>query len=292
MTPETRAIRLIEVPYQLGNHLYNEGNGPPRILQAGAVAALEAAGRPVEKVTIRLPDDVVNHPATSEVGRVFATARLLAMMTRDTVLAGQTPVVLSGGCTSCWGTISGIGATGTGIVWLDAHGDLNTPSTSPGGFLDGMALGTATGRGWETVCRTIPGYGPVPLDRVLLVGVHQLDPPEEELLTREPVLRSNGTELQDVAAKVGELAGRLGVGGGVYLHIDLDVLDTSVGKANAYSAPGGLTTRQVVEVIEAVGSSTTIRAAALTALNPNDDLSGGIADAAVEILGAIGRAVA
>ena len=284
-------IRLIEVPYQLGNHLYNEGNGPPRILQAGAVAALEAAGQTVDKVTLRLPDDVVNHPATSEVGRVFATARLLAVMTRDAVLAGQTPVILAGGCTSCWGTISGIGTAGTGIVWLDAHGDLNSPSTSPGGFLDGMALGTAVGTSWEVVCRTIPGYGPVGLDRVLLVGAHQLDPSEEELLAREPVLRSDGTEPEELAKQAGELAARLGDGGGVYLHVDLDVLDTSVGKANVYASAGGLTTKQVVDGIEAIGRVLPIRAAALTALNPEDDLSGGIADAAVEILGAIGRTV-
>ena len=282
-------VLLIDVPYHLGNHRWNVGNGPAAILAAGAEAALAEAGARVERSTLELPAAVTDHPATSEVGRVFALARLLAVQVRSAVLRGQVPVTLAGDCTCCLGALAGVGATGTGVVWLDTHGDLNTPETTTSGFLAGMPLAAATGRGWQGMCRSLPGYGPVPLEHVVLVGVRSLDPPEAELIAKERVLQATGQDANELETQLRELTGRIRPGGGFYLHIDLDVLDTSVGTASIFSEPGGLQTEQVVAAVEAVGRVAPIRAVSLTAYDPAADPEGGIAAAAVEIMRAVGR---
>lgn len=287
----TQDVLLIDVPYHLGNHRWNVGNGPEAILTAGAETALAEAGARVERATLELPAAVTDHPATSEVGRVFALARLLAVQIRSASLRGQIPVMLAGDCTCCLGALAGIGATGTGVVWLDTHGDLNTPDTTTSGFLAGMPLAAATGRGWQGMCRTLPGYGVVPLERVLLVGVRSLDPPEAELITKEKVLQATGQDAGELQHELERLAHRIRPGGGLYLHIDLDVLDTSVGTASIFSEPGGLLTAQVVAAVEAAGRVAPIRAVSLTAYDPAADPDGGVANAAVEILRAVGRAL-
>ena len=80
------------------------------------------------------------------------------------------------------GTLGGLGTGPTGVRWFDAHGDFNTPESTLGGFLDGMALAIATGRCWIGLAATVPGFTPVAEENVVLVGARDLDPAEGELL--------------------------------------------------------------------------------------------------------------
>ena len=111
------------------------------------------------------------------------------------------------------------------IVWLDAHGDFNTPETTPSGFLGGMCLAAACGR-WDA---GLGDYAAVDPARVVMTGVRDLDGGERVELER---------------AGVGTRAARRGSpgaleGDAVYVHLDLDVLDPSVFPAQ-FPAPGGL----------------------------------------------------
>ena len=125
------------------------------------------------------------------------------------------PLVLGGCCCSHVGAVEGLAARHDklGVVWFDAHGDLNTPETSPSGNAWGMPL------------RMIVDGGAVPAERVALIGARNLDPPEEEFLQTSGIRRNAEDALSDVDC--------------VYVAFDLDVLDPIDAQA-FMPEPGGL----------------------------------------------------
>jgi arginase len=156
---------------------------------------------------------------------------------RNAVSSGAFPLVLAGNCISCVGTAAGLGSPSPAMIWLDAHGDFNTPETSDSGFLDGMGLATAVGRCWGRLAATVSGFYPVPEKQVVLVGAREFDPMERTLLGNSDVhlidsqrIRDQGlqVELESTLAKARTLSER------AYLHIDLDVLD--LGEARSTSS--------------------------------------------------------
>lgn len=199
------------------------------------------------------------------------------------------PVVLAGNCVSAVGTLAGLGPEPVGVLWFDAHGDFNTSETTTGGFLDGMALAIATGYCWRPLAGTIAGFRPVSERRVTLVGTRDLDPAEAGRL------RESGIAVVEPAAVAERLPARLAAlrseGTGVYLHVDLDVLDPGEGRANGYAVPGGLTLPGLVAALAAAGALP-VRAVAFTAYDPGADPAGRIAAAAAQCLAAVVRAAA
>jgi len=260
------------------------GGGPDALIAAGLSARLAESGHDVGHVEILLP--ATAFPA--EVQSAFALDRLIAERVGDSVAAGALPIILSGNCISAVGTLGGLALGRIGIIWFDAHGDFNTPETTIGGFLDGMALAVATGHCWTSLAATVPGFRPVPDDYVILVGARDLDPAEEALLETSDVAQLppavihqlRGAVLHYLASCVTD----------VYLHIDLDVLDPIEGRANSYTAPGGLRVDDIVGMIAEIGRKFAIRAAALTAFDPAYDGDGRVRAAAVRIASAIADA--
>ena len=251
-------IALIQVPYHLGHENVGMGAGPSR-LEPSAVAALRASGHDVEVVRVRRGDS-----ETNEIGASFDVVRRVAETVAAAVERGAFPLVVSGNCMSSIGVVAGSGRE-LGVVWLDAHADFNTPESSLSGFQDGMGLSILTGTGWRALRETIPGYRPVAEENVVLVGVRDVDPLEQERLDRSAVAVAAGGEGVERA-----LDGLAGVDG-VYLHVDLDVLDPSEGRANEYAAPGGLLAADIERIVAAVGERAPIRGAAVTAYDPAAD---------------------
>ncbi len=159
---------------------------------------------------------------------------------------GRFPVLLASDCSICITTLPTVlrHHPEARIVWLDAHGDFNTPETTPSGFLGGMCLAAACGR-WDA------GLGDGVLDpaRVVMTGVRDLDGGERVELERAGV----GTAPPD------KLAGAL-EGDEVYVHLDLDVLDPSVLPAQ-FPAPGGLSSEGLRDLLGELAESATRRSA-------------------------------
>ncbi len=174
--------QIIQVPYDSGYKDYRMGRGPGHI-----VRHLKAEKNfPVDEVE-------VHDRFALEVGTSFAVARQLAEKVCNVAGSGAFPLVLAGGCISCVGTLAGLGAPPPAIIWLDAHGDFNTPETTISGFLDGMALATAVGRCWGKLAATVPGFRPVPERQVVLVGAREFDVNERALLDSSAVRNASGT---------------------------------------------------------------------------------------------------
>jgi arginase len=266
-------IALITAPYSLGHEGVGVGAGPAAILAAGAVESLEQAGHEVEVVKVE-----PRSRETNEVGASFEIVRRVADAVARAVETDSFPLVLAGNCMNSVGIVAGLGRD-VGVVWLDAHGDFNTPDGSLSGFADGMGLAVLTGTSWKTLRETVPGYRAVPEAGVVLVGARDIDPPEQA--------RLDASELQllpadEAAERIGEAVHRLQVED-VYLHVDLDVLDPSEGRVNEYAADGGLSARALETVVDVVAERSAVRAAALTAYDPSADTDGRIPALAVRL---------
>ena len=268
-------IHTILVPYDSGHRAARMGRGPLHLSKHGASDRLRAGGHEVVESVV---DVTTTFP--TEVGTSFELYRSVASQVARAISDGAFPMVLAGNCGSSLGTVSGVRAatpndtSDIGVIWLDAHGDFNTPETTATGFLDGTVLAALTGRGWHTLTASIPGFRPVSDAHVVLVGARDIDAGEEQLLTASRVMRVEAARMETDGARtaldlaLAELARRVSR---VYLHIDLDVHDPSEAQANQYAVPGGLAAGTVRELVRVVAERFSVVAAALTAYDPSYD---------------------
>jgi arginase len=283
MPPATREIEVLVVPYDTGFRMERMGLGPARVLERGLVERLTGDGHRVRVTTLE-----TRCGFRVEAQVAVDLAQLVAEAVAGARARGALPLVLSGNCNSAVGTLSGLGPD-TGAVWFDAHGDFNTPETSPSGYFDGMALAMATGRCWRTLAASVPGFAATADRDVVLVGARDLDPGERELLEASQVawVRADRLRTGDTApldAALTSLSSRVRR---VYLHLDLDVHDPQEAPANTYAAADGLSRAQVLDAVHRIGKRFDIAAAAFAAYDPAVDPEGRTADAAVELARAV-----
>jgi arginase len=212
---------------------------------------------------------VLGEPAEPHPGRPdedLRDARATLEAAAVTVAVTRRPLLTATDCSICVATVPAVARRwpNAWLLWLDAHGDFNTPDTTPSGFLGGMCLAGAVGL-WDTGY----GAGPAP-ERVVLVGGRDLDAAEEELMARHGVVR---TDEPAVA-----LAGRE-----VFVHLDVDILDPAVMPGQLYPAPGGLDTKQLRDLLAGVAARARIVGAEITCFS-TPELSGVLAQAAAPLL--------
>jgi arginase len=205
-------LSIIVAPYDSGHYRSGFGSGPEAILASGLVDSLAQQGHDISVHEIGR----VGGQQEREIATGFAVCNAVAAGVRAACENGRFPVVLAGNCLAAVGAVAG--AEADAILWFDQHGDLHTPETSSSGFLDGMALSAVLGLCWRPMTAAIPGFRPIEAARCLLVDARDLDPGEEALLDRMPILRAACGEASGQARK---LAGA----SRAHLHIDLDIHD-------------------------------------------------------------------
>jgi arginase len=248
----SREPLLIEVPYHLGRERVGPGTGVEPLVEAiGAESVAVDRGRPFH----------------DELGASFDVLRAVAQTVRETVAAGRFPLVLAGNCSSAIGTVAGLGRDDLGIVWLDAHADFNTPETTESGFFEGFALAMLTGSSFDAMRSSIEGHRPIPEERVVLLA-RDIDPGEQRRLDASQVRL---VDLASLEQALDELAQKVGA---VYLHVDLDVLDPSEGRANFLASENGLSLAELERAVGAVLERFEVAAAAITWYEPRVDPEG------------------
>jgi arginase len=268
-------IDVLVVPYDSAHRGLRMGAGPQHLIACGLPAMLERLGHTVVMSTLEPPAG----PWRAEPATAFQLATVIASRVKESRDRAHFPLVLSGNCISALGVVAALG-DGSSVVWFDAHGDFNTPETTIGGFLDGMAIATITGRCWTAIAGRVPGFMPVAESRVWLVGARDLDPAEEEALQQSPVTRMPAS---DAGADAGRRAcAALADAGPLYVHLDLDVLDPSEGRANGYAVESGISVAALTAMLAPLGGC----AAALTvsAYDPSFDADGRVWRAAFAAL--------
>ncbi len=275
-------VQLLLVPYDSGRLRWRCGKGPEHLLNVGLTDHLRSLGHVVQDVQV-LEDEPGHEPA--EIRTAFELARRLATQVRAAQAAGHFPLVLSGNCNSAIGTLSGLTPARRATFWFDAHGDYNTPETTTTGFLDGMGLAVTTGHCWQRLAATVPGFQPVEPQATFLLGARDLDPPEAALLRESAITLVAADQLPDQLPRVlgqASLADAVG-----YLHLDLDVLDPTVGRANYLPVPNGLSLSQLTATVAAIRAHVPLHAAALASYSPEEDHDQGVARAAFSAIDAI-----
>jgi arginase len=239
-------VTLIAVPYHLGRRDVGLGKGVPVLVEAlgGDAVAVDYEAK-----------------FMNEVAASMGVIHELAGLVRAETAAGSLPLVIAGNCNSSLGTVAGIGGD-VGVIWFDAHADFNTPDTTETGFFDGFGLAMLTGSGWERLRRGLPA---IPEEHVVLAGARDIDRGEQERLEESRVRPVALSELEPALDELRALVDA------VYVHVDLDVLDPSVGRANWYAVEGGPKLHELASAIDSIGERFTVRAAALTAYAPECD---------------------
>jgi arginase len=271
-------VEIITVPFDSGMRETRMGRGPGHLLHLGIVERLRALGAEAHVSEIAPSSDVF----PSEVRMAFEIQRQLASVVADAHRRGSFSLVLSGNCNTAVGTVAGLrSASGKtpAVCWFDAHADFNTPETTIGGFLDGMAVSMLTGHCWRTLTAQVPGFVPVPDAHVLLIGTRDVDPLEQQLIDKSEVKSAQlasdvGAELDAIIATADSSA--------VYLHLDLDAIDVAEGRANSYAVAGGLSRRALLDSIDAIAARARIQGAAITAYDPSGDIGDRIGHLAIE----------
>jgi arginase len=250
------------------------GRGPAALLERhGLAERVSSQGFDATVDTVEIPDGLV-----PEVARTFELNRRVAASVRSARAEGAFPIVLSGNCNSCWGATAGSGGgEAPAVLWLDAHADFDTPEDNLSGFIDVMALSTLTGSCWQALAATIRDFEPVRERDVLLAGVRDLDGHQRARLEQSEISVSWGSADPVLEAFDPEPSQ-------LYLHVDLDCLDPSVGRANEFSAPDGLSLQQVLTLQREAVEAFDPVCAAVTAYDPDFDPDGRIAAAAMEIV--------
>lgn len=184
--------------------------------------------------------------------------------------AGAGVVVTGGDCTHSTGVLGGLQdahgpAARIGLVWFDAHGDCNTPTTTRSGMLGGMPVAVCVGLahpGWRERSHIV---APLPTDRILMVDVRNLDPDEEQLIraTDITIAAAPGFPGADLRSSVADLAARCDL---LYLHIDSDILDASLVPNHGTREPNGPSMSQVRTAIEMVMATRKVVALAVVSV--------------------------
>jgi arginase len=200
----------------------------------GFLDRLRQAGREVHAVEIQ-----VAAAGKASVGKAETVAGVGQAIARAVALArsnGRFPLILSGGCLASLGVVAGLqkGGTDPAVVWIDAHGDFNTPESSPSGYWDGMALTTLCGSGLPELAREI-GLRPLPVSQAVHLAGRDFDPLEKENVRRLGLVAVPPDPLSLDPRTPDQIA----EGRPVYLHVDLDGLDPRDAPAVSMPVTGG-----------------------------------------------------
>ena len=300
-----KPVHIIGVPLDLGADRRGVDMGPSALRIAGLgdrIAALGYAvtdrgnlGAPIRE-TLR-----PGEPAKKYIGDIAGVCRRLFETAEASHAAGAVPVVLGGDHSLSAGSVAATAAAArrhgecAGLLWIDAHGDMNTPDTSPSGNVHGMPLAALLGPE-PAELSTIGGVSPaIDAARVVLIGVRNLDPPERErvvasdihVFTMEDVDRLGmGTVAERALAMAGAATG------GVHVSFDLDVCDPSIAPGVGTPVKGGISYREAHLLMETLAHSGRLRALDLVEVNPTLDDRNATAELGVELaLSALGQRI-
>jgi arginase len=281
-------VAVIGAPSSLGAPGPGPEAGPAALRAAGLLDKLGAlhlraadwGDLPVLEPDQPAPGDVRNQVALG------ALASAVSERVGQALDEGLLPLLLGGDHSVSLGSVGASAARGpVGVLWFDAHGDFNTPETSPSGNVYGMVLAILAGQGPRLLTDLVM---PIPAHRIAILGARSLDPGERRNLLQAGVAVYSTEALRALgpAQAVERAIAGLVAAGAERLHVslDLDVLDPSAAPGVWTRAGGGLTVDEARTALEAVAHSGRLAALDVTELFPARDRGGATARAALALI--------
>ena len=251
-----QTVSLVKMPYR-GERNLPDVSDSPDYLEAGGIARLvEQQGcrvRPTSTVVLGAEEK----KAYGEWNRLGLANGHLARIVTAELKEGGFPVGLLANCSALLGMLGGLQRSGpssrplrVGLVFIDAHGDFNTPETTLSGMLGGMPVAVSAGLGL-TRLRMKSGLDPaLPERHIVLAGVRDLDPLERDLLDRSAVERLSVEDIKTRSPNVDRQMKRLaGLTDVIYVHVDMDVLDPPEVSGHPLTVPGGPTSMELAAAL-------------------------------------------
>jgi arginase len=303
--PSKRDVRIIGVPLDLGASRRGSDVGPSALRIAGLGAALRRIG-----YEVALEEDI---PAPAMETRrsedkharykpqILDVCTRLAQRVKEVMDAGEFPLVLGGDHSIAMGTVAGTAAhfqekdQSLGLIWFDAHGDMNVPGSSPSGNIHGMPLAHLLGKG-DLDLKNILGFSPkVKPKNVALIGIRAIDAGERKIIRDSGIHAFTMREIDEhgmatVARRALEIVNN-GTAG-FHVSFDVDGCDPTVIPGSGTLVPGGVSFREAHLLMEYVADSGGLQSLEIVELNPFLDERNISAKRALElILSAMGKSI-
>jgi arginase len=301
-----KKIRVIGVPLDLGQSRRGVDMGPSAVRVAGLEAKLEALGHIVEdagNISVAIAEQKkAGDPNAKYLKEITATCTKHAELVVKTLEAGKMPLVLGGDHSVATGTVSGVAefhrrqGQKIGLIWIDAHTDINTPDTSPSGNVHGMPLGAILGLGPSDMAN-IFGFAPkVQPENCVLVGVRDIEEAEKENIRRAGVTEVytmrdiDERGMRTVMEEALRTAGR-GTAG-YHISLDMDWIDPEDAPGVGTPVRGGATYREAHLAMEIIHDHGRMTSFEIVEINPVIDEHNRTADLAVELtMSAFGKKI-
>lgn len=303
MTP--KKIRITNVHLDLGAGRRGTDMGPSAMHVAGLVPALEKLGH--EVVGMRsvgqhsMEKEEIGDPRARYLDVIRPVCADLADSAEETMAAGEFPLLLGGDHSQAIGSIAGIARhlrkqnKDLGVLWIDAHADMNTTETSPSGNIHGMPLAALLGYGHPELINLVGEPPALKAEHVVIFGVRDIDRTERAMVEKAGVRAYSMSEIDERGVSVCldeamEIVGR--ASGGIHLSYDLDGSDPSVAPGTGTTVPGGLNFRESHLVCERAAKSGKLISMEMVELNPTLDTQNKTGKFAVWLIqSALGRTI-
>ncbi|ARU60407.1 arginase [Tumebacillus avium] len=272
-----KTVSIIGVPMDLGQGRRGVDMGPYAIRYASVKERIERLGLTVkDQGNINVPTAEthgIDNEKLKYLPEVAQVSEDLASKVSDTMGQGHFPIILGGDHSISIGSIAGVAqhVKKLGVIWFDAHGDMNTEDTTPSGNIHGMPLATCIGLGNEKLVN-IAGFAPkLRPENVVIVGARSIDPEERQLIKQHGITCFTMHEIDKIGiAKVMEEAIRIASEGteGIHLSLDLDSIDPDMCPGVGTPVLGGVTYREGHLAMEMLYQSGKVVSCDLVEVNP------------------------
>jgi arginase len=305
-TSETRkTVRLVGVPMDLGAGRRGVDMGPSAIRIAGVSQGLRQLGLTVEDDgDVGVPAPETRDPGSAQaryLEPIYHVCNRLRLRVRRSLEVGEVPVVLGGDHSIAIGTVAGVAEffrgrdQRIGLIWVDAHGDMNTPESSPTGNIHGMPLATLLGMGHPRLVE-MGGFWPkVARENVCLIGIRDIDEIERKNIRGSGIHAYTMRDVDErgMRAIMQEAIGFASEGtAGFHVSFDLDGMDPRDVPGTGTPVKGGISWREANLLMEMVSDSGRMTSLEVTELNPVLDVKNQSGEVAVDvILSAFGKRI-
>jgi arginase len=291
-----KKLSIIGMPMDLGQMRRGVDMGPSAIRYAGVNERLKPLFDEIHDmgdIAIGRPEVVIDKESNlRNLDLVAEKSTLLAEKVDEVIQSGSFPLVLGGDHSIAIGTLAGVSKhySSLGVIWYDAHGDLNTAETSPSGNIHGMPLAVSLGIGHRSLT-DLAGYTPkIKPENVVIIGARSLDEGEKVLIKEKGIKVYTMHEIDRLGmAKVMEetITYLKEKTDGVHLSLDLDGLDPHDAPGVGTPVMGGISYRESHLAMEMLEESGIVTSAEFVEVNPILDDTNKTAQAAVALMGSL-----
>jgi len=271
--------------------------GPSAVRAANLNSRLASLGYEVEdmgNIAVVQPESISQKPDKARyLPEIAASCARLARMVEKATSEGKFPIILGGDHSIAAGSIAGVSRhyrkakQKLGLIWIDAHADMNTPATSPSGNVHGMPLAATLGMGPKELTH-IAGFSPkVQPANAVLIGLRDVDPLESRNVKNSGVLAFTMRDVDELgmrAVMTRAIAAASNSTDGIHLSFDMDSVDPDFAPGVGTPVPGGLTYREAHLAMEILSDSQLLRSIEIVEVNPILDTANRTALLAVELI--------